>query len=104
MDVHGLITANLKLREIEYNIEALLVLGLRNQMIMQLRSREDNKFSPDFGCDQLWTETTEGSKIALLCATPKLDPKQLRRTVPPVQGGQRDSKSVWGLRLCREQS
>ena len=30
VDVHGLITANLKLREIEYNIEALLVPGLRH--------------------------------------------------------------------------
>ena len=103
MDVHGLIAANLKLGEIEFNIESLLVSGLRNQMIMELRSREDNKNSLDFGCDHLWTEPTEGSKIALLYATPKLVPKQLR-TVPPIQGGRRDSKSAWGPRLCREQS
>ena len=70
MDVEGCITTNMKLGEIDDDIEALVVPELRKLMALKLRSMEEYKCCLNFGCDKLWTGLTEESEVPVSYAIP----------------------------------
>ena len=95
MDVEGCITTNLKLGDIDDDIEALVVPELRNHMVLGLRSMKEYKCCLNFGCDKVWTGLTKESEVPVHYTIPKLVPRKLP-TVPPDPGGQTEPNSIAG--------
>ena len=93
MNVEGRTTTKLKLGEVDDDIEALVVPEQRNQMVLRLRSMKEHKCCWNFGCDKLWTGSTEESEFPMRYVTPKLVPRKLP-TVPPDPGGQTGLNSI----------
>ena len=84
LDVDENITANLNLGLVDVNLYALLVAGLKNQIILELRSMKENIFCLEFVYDDLLNLVRH--------ATPKLV-RKLLPTVPTFLGGQGESNS-----------
>ena len=70
MNVEGCITTNRKLGEIDDDIEALVVLELKNQIVLGLRSMKEYKNYLNFGCDKLWTGSTERLRFRCVMRIP----------------------------------
>ena len=96
MNVEGCITTNRKLGEIDDDIEALVVLELKNQIVLGLRSMKEYNNYLNFGCDKLWTGSTEAPEVSVRYPIPKLVPRKLP-TVPPDPDGHTEPNSIAGF-------